>query len=418
MDRRWPLAPAVVCSLALGGLAACGKTDQEPIPPDLAEPVVAQYAELGAAAHAEAEARMLELDEAIMAFLDDPTGGALNQTKLAYLNAREAYAALEGFRAPASPAETYVPTIDDHRVFERFLDYVQVDDDSGIINDPDDFPDLSLGVLREIHRLEDPRHVTLGFHPLAFLLWGEDLDPNGPGSRSSDDFVEGGAALNPDRRRAMLSNVSKGLADDISGLAAGWADESDYRTELAEKDSNEAVGDIVSGMRTATLALRDRVAIPFEAQGDEDLEEVVDEYGDFNDRGLEDMATQVGSIRAVYTGDWMDLEGPGIDGLVVLADEDLDTAVSEAIDTAASALTAIGVYDQAIDIDSPDRDKVQDAIDALDELAAKLEEVAETLEVMLTDPPSEEEESGETGMFLPGETGETGGEDGGGMFLP
>lgn len=413
MHRRY--APVVVCCLALGGLTACGKAEQDPTGPDLAEPVVAHYGELGAAAHAEAEARVLELDEAIMAFLDDPTGGALNQTKLAYLNAREAYAALEAFRAPASPAETYQPTIDDHRVFERFLDYIQKDDDSGIINDPDDFPDLSLSVLREIHRLEDPRNVTLGFHPLAFLLWGEDLDPNGPGSRSSDDFVEGGPALNPDRRRTVLANVSQGLTDDITSLASGWAEESDYRTELGENESEEAVGDIVSGMRTATLALRDRLAVPFDAQGDEDMEELVDEYGDFSDRGLEDMAGQVESIRAVYTGEWNGMEGPGIDSLVVAADEELDTTVAEAIDAAASALAGIAVYDQAILVDAPDRDTVQTAIDALEDLADELELVAEALEVMLTEPPSDETE--ETGMFIMGETGEMDG-GGTGMFLP
>ena len=108
-----------------------------------------------------------------------------------------------------------------------YLDAVQDYPFSGIVNDISIV--LTADSLRQQHGLTDSSEVSLGFHALEFLLWGE------YGQRSFNDFLpistinaEQNAAglttgdLPNNRRRTVLRLLTQLLADDVQRLRQDW----------------------------------------------------------------------------------------------------------------------------------------------------------------------------------------------------
>ncbi len=118
-------------------------------------------------------------------------------------------------------------SIDARELQPGYLDAVQDYPFSGIVNDISIV--LTADNLRQQHGLTDPSEVSLGFHALEFLLWGE------YGQRSFNDFLpittinaEQNAAglttgdLPNNRRRTVLRLVNQLLADDVQRLRQDW----------------------------------------------------------------------------------------------------------------------------------------------------------------------------------------------------
>ncbi|PKG41395.1 hypothetical protein CXF67_16430 [Psychroflexus sp. MES1-P1E] len=70
---------------------------------------------------------------------------------------------------------------------------------SGIINNPTDFPTLTKETLASQNGEGGEENISIGYHAIEFLLWEQDLtnpDSNQPGLRPFTDFVDGGTANN------------------------------------------------------------------------------------------------------------------------------------------------------------------------------------------------------------------------------
>ena len=139
------------------------------------------------------------LADAIDALLADPTDATLAAARKAWVDARPAYTMTEAFRFYDGPIEALEGEINAWPINEAFIDYVVGAPTSGIINDPD--IEISLVKLMINNAASDESDVTLGWHAIEFLLWGQDESATGPGDRPVSDYIAGQG--NNDRRRAI-----------------------------------------------------------------------------------------------------------------------------------------------------------------------------------------------------------------------
>ena len=133
-----------------------------------------------------------ELDSVITSLLHHPNPGALEEAQLAWIKAYSAYIKVSFFsRVPRfekpqfrDQNDTYArieERIDSWPIEPGYIDYLPLYPLSGIVND------LTLKINEEDvsaqHGFSDMRFASLGFHPIEFLLFGEN------GKRSAKDFI-------------------------------------------------------------------------------------------------------------------------------------------------------------------------------------------------------------------------------------
>jgi len=104
-----------------------------------------------------------------------------------------------------------------------YIDSYGVYTHSGIVNDIT--VPLNAEAIRRQHGFSDDSEVTLGFHAIAYLLWGEN------GERRASDFSEAKSNINLDtapadlpanRRRVLLQLQAQLLVDDAHVLLKHW----------------------------------------------------------------------------------------------------------------------------------------------------------------------------------------------------
>lgn len=167
-----------------------------------------------------------QLGEAVEALLREPDDDKLQQAQKAWHRSHNAYLAAELFTALgiANPDlfgsfSEYDFAIEAWPIQPGYLDYFDVYTFSGIVNDT--AMPLSAEALRQQHGLTDDADVSLGFHAMEYLLWGE------KGQRSVDDYQpdrltqeQAEAELREvdlpnNRRRVYLSLLANLLVDDL-----------------------------------------------------------------------------------------------------------------------------------------------------------------------------------------------------------
>ena len=181
---------------------------------------------------------------------------------------------------------------------------------AGIINDP--AIAISIGEIDARDQKTDEDDVTTGWHAIEFLLWGQDLNADGPGNRPVSDYLAGKG--NNDRRRLYLKLVTTQLVADLEKTAAAWApgDGGNYAAKFVAMPEREAIGRIVNGM--AVLAgselMSERLAVGLDS-GDQE-----DEHSCFSDTTHQDFVYDVKGIENVWKGTYPGGSGPGLEALV------------------------------------------------------------------------------------------------------
>lgn len=229
--------------------------------------------------YAESTAKVEELVETVDRFLADPCANTLSDAREAWVRSRIAYGHTEVFRYSGSPIDGVHPhtrragpegRINSWPVDEAYLDYVEGDANAGVIQDLS--VPMTVELLSQRNGLSDESEVTLGFHAIEFLLWGQDRDPSGPGDRPCTDYVAGEPVH--DRRREALRILCRTLSDDIAYVASEWAERPDsyahwFRHEIGP---TEALARALSGC--ATLAgfelASERIGVPLASSEQED----------------------------------------------------------------------------------------------------------------------------------------------------
>jgi putative iron-regulated protein len=369
-----------VALIGIVGLAACGD-DDGPSADDKRE-VVERYTAGVHSAYEASLASATELDAAIDAFAADPTDGTMAVAKQAWLAARDDYGPTEAFRfygGPIDDEETGPEgLINAWPLDEAYIDYVEGDEGAGIVNRPDEYPTIDADVITSLNEQSGEANISTGWHAIEFLLWGQDLSADGPGTRPVTDFTD---AANADRRLTYLTVASDLLLAHLQGLVDAWAPDADnYRAEFVAQEPDEALADIVTGagFLSREELPGERMSVAYEEHSQED------EHSCFSDNTTADFAANEHGIDMVITGAYPGAEGPGLLALVETADEDEATALREALGNAAAALAAIPApFDQhlvdGLPDDDPGRASVLAGIDALDAQADAIVAAAESI---------------------------------------
>lgn len=395
---RGPLAAATLGALTLpaltlGALAlVAGCSGGEPSSPwddesfrTQAAAAVDGYAEHVAGRYTETRTAAEAMQTAVDAFLAAPSEAGLRAARDAWLAARTPYGTTEVFRFYGGPIDgepdNLEGQINSWPLDEAYIDYVDGDEDAGIINDPATYPTIDAATLLAANGALGEDTISTGWHAIEFLLWGQDHDAAGPGDRPYTDFVDGaeGTAAHQDRRRTYLKVVTDLLVDDLRKVEAGWAGGGDdYRGDFVGDDPQASLTKVLLGMGSLSGAelAGERMTVAYETREQED------EHSCFSDNTHMDLWANAKGIQEVYLGDGE----ASLSALVRGRDPAVDQRLTAALEASVAAMAAIPPpFDAAIQAPdgSPAREAVKAAIDALKEQTAAIAEAAALLEITL-----------------------------------
>ena len=309
-------------------IAACSGGDTGP-DDDLKSAVVETYAAGAHASYAKSVASMRALDNAIDRFVAAPSQPRLDAAKHAWLRARDDYGVTEIYRFYGGPIDNEADgpegLINAWPLDEAYIDYVEGDPNAGIINNPGEFPTIDAALIVSLNEEGAEENISTGWHAIEFLLWGQDLNADGPGYRPVSDYT---TADNADRRKVYLATASDVLLAHLEDMAAAWApNQSNYRAEFTSKNVDDALTDIITGigeMSRGELA-GERMTVAYEERSQED------EHSCFADNTTADIIANALGVQRVYLGDYGTVSGPGVMDLIAAEDEALAQRLADEI---------------------------------------------------------------------------------------
>ncbi len=186
-----------------------------------------------------------DFQASIQRFLSTPTEETLNKARSHWINTHSHFAATQLFRyldiqhpvldhSTIEPVQHSLSTrIDQSPLLPGYLDAVEGYPQSGYIFSP--LP-IDRETLNQEHQFADTLYVTMGFHAIEFLLWGEPLAEKA--ARPSTDFasldikdapsLEGSLDNAKWRRSQLLSLTTEILVSDLATLCREWQPHSGY----------------------------------------------------------------------------------------------------------------------------------------------------------------------------------------------
>jgi putative iron-regulated protein len=190
-----------IASLLLASAPPIPAADVPAAPPEvparLTRAIVGNYAALAHTMYVEVERSAGAMRSRIGELLAGPSPEALRRAREAWVEARQVYGQSEVLRFYGGPIDDPVSGVETlvnaWPVDEAYIDSVRGDPGAGIINAPQRHPNLNTTMLSVWNQRGGEANVSTGWHAIEFLLWGQDLDASGPGSRPHTDFVPGAA---------------------------------------------------------------------------------------------------------------------------------------------------------------------------------------------------------------------------------
>lgn len=262
------------------------------------------------------------LQSAVTRFLDAPSGSTLAAAQAAWRASREGYEPTEAFRFSDGPIdgdsaraghEGPENRINAWPVDEAYLDSVAGSPRGGLI--PQLAIPMTRATLERAHGERDETEVTLGYHAIEFLLWGQDRDTVTAGRRPFTDFVAGDPVR--DRRRTCLAILTQLLVEDLGAVSREWGPgENRYAARFVHLPPREALRRALTG--AATLSgfemASERISVPLATRSQED------EQSCFSDNTVRDLSSNVEGLALVLEGDG---ESPGLLALFQALDPSL-----------------------------------------------------------------------------------------------
>jgi putative iron-regulated protein len=332
--------------------------------------IVHGYAEIAFAAYADSLSASRMLADEVDAFLAAPSGDGLTRAKQAWLDARVPYTQTEAFRFYDGPIDAVEGFINSWPIDENLIDYVSEEPDAGIVNQTTTFPRIDGALLLSLNEKDGEKNITTGFHAIEFLLWGQDLDDEGPGHRSYLDYVDGHAP-HADRRRDYLRLTSHLLVEHLARVVDEWAPgrPSNFRARLVAMPPDDALTCLLKGLGilSGSELAGERLTVAY------DTKEQEDEHSCFSDNTHADIVHDTVGIQNVFRGHYTRAHGDPIDvaglrSLLLRVDPALAATLSRQIDASVTAAAQIPPpFDRAIlGLDTaPGRVAIKRLIDAL-----------------------------------------------------
>ncbi len=353
--------------------------------------VVANYADIVYAGYQDTYDAAVALQTALQAFVADPSPATHQAAKDAWLAAREPYGQTEAFRfygGPIDDEDGPEPLLNAWPLDEAYVDYVVDAPDAGIINNVADYPDITPALLESLNESGAEENISVGYHAIEFLLWGQDLSADSSGDRDYTDYT---TAANADRRGQYLLAAGDLLVGHLSDLVAAWAPDNadNYRAAFLAQEATTSLRDILTGLGVLSKSelSGERMFVAYDNQNQED------EHSCFSDNTHRDIINNAQGIYNVWTGTYTRTDGTLVSGrapadLLAAVDPALATRLQTLAKAALAGTQAIHVpFDQAI-IQTEYRPAVLAAVNALQDQGDALAQAANTLGLQInTDLP-------------------------------
>ena len=342
-----PIKYIAIAAIAGFTFASCG-SDDDPTPDDvlsneiLASDVIDTYATIVLANYEDALTDATSLETAINTFVVDPTETNFEAAKTAWLVARESYGPSEAFRfanGPIDDEDGPEGLLNAWPLDENYVDYVFGDDTSGIINDPITFPNIDKATLESLNEVGGGANISVGFHAIEFLLWGQDLTAPSeglPGQRPYTDFVDEGTASNQDRRRDYLAACADLLTDHLQLMVDEWEIGGPYRTTFEGLNEDTVLNNMITAIATLSKSELggERIFVALDNQDQED------EHSCFSDNTDRDIRLNLAGISNVYRGSYGSINGDSLEDLITQEDPELGAQITAQLNTAITAVNA------------------------------------------------------------------------------
>jgi putative iron-regulated protein len=333
--KLWRVRSVLVSLGALLLMAGCTQIGSSGASDEEKRAVIENYANGVHALYSASYASAQAMDATIDSFLQNPTPATLEAAKRAWLRARDDYGPTEAFRFYGGPIDNEIDgpegLINAWPLDESYIDYVEGNPNAGIINSPEEIPVIDVELLLSMNEQGGETNISTGWHAIEFLLWGQDLNEHGPGSRPIQDYT---ANPNADRRSTYLAVASDLLLVHLQQMVEAWAANStnNYRAQFLAMEPDEALTNMVTGigeMSRGELA-GERMTVAYEARSQED------EHSCFSDNTTSDIIANARGIQMVLLGDYGYVSGPGLIDLV----ESEDAALAQQLRQQVSASVA------------------------------------------------------------------------------
>ncbi len=351
----------------------------------LKQDALATYADIVYASYEDSLELAVELQTALEAFVADPSEETHQAAKEAWLASNEPYGQTEAYRfygGPIDDEDGPEGLMNGWPLDEAYVDYVDGAPEAGIINNVEEYPELTQDLLVSLNETGAEENISTGYHAIEFLLWGQDFYEDSNGQRSYTDYVVDGDAANAERRGTYLLLVADQLVGNLEEMVAAWDPSAadNYRAEFLVMEPDTALEMVLTGLGVLSKSelAGERM---FTALDNQDQE---DEHSCFSDNTHRDIITNDQGIANVYRGsytrlDGSEVSGPSLSDVVEAVDPELNAQMLELLDQSLAQVNDIYVpFDQAIVL--PDeRDKVLDAVFTLQNQGDKIAEVASAL---------------------------------------
>ncbi len=384
--------------------------------------ILTTYADIAAAAYADALAGAKALQQAVARLVEAPSEETMAAARRAWIASRPAYMQTEVFRFGNPIVDEWEGHVNGWPLDEGLIDYVDTErygdtsDENPLFTaniiasreithagETIDVTTITPEVLTRLHEVGGVEaNVTIGYHAIEFLLWGQDLSGTGPGAgnRPYTDYVrgEGGTGGNQDRRAAYLTTVTAMLVNELETMVANWAPNGAARRALLARGPDAGLTAIFTGMGSLSYGelAGERMKLGLM------LHDPEEEHDCFSDNTHNSHFYDVVGIRNVYVGEYRRsdgsiVRGPSLSDFVRHAVPALDREMRQRLDATVAAFQAIKTraetveaYDQMIGEGNAEGNAlVQAAIDKLLEQTRTIERIMAALRLRATFEGSE-----------------------------
>ena len=263
---------------------------------------------------------------------------------------------------------------------ESYVDYVKGRANAGLIGDRKAL--ITKAAIARANERGGEENIASGWHAIEFLLWGQDLNVDGPGNRSFEDYVDG-KTPNADRRRTYLTTVTELMLDDLRYLVGAWTPEAANYRERFERGEMESVRRIIVGLGSLSRGelAGQRMEVALNTQDQED------EQSCLSDNTHRDIVNNALGIENMWLGRFVRRDGSTLQGASLrdlVAARDAAVAERTTLRIAASVAAARDIqppFDREIvgGKDSQGRQRVQKTIDSLVQQSKDLTDAATAL---------------------------------------
>ena len=351
--------------------------------------VITSNANIAYAAYADSLFSVQTMRDVLVTFIANPTESNFASAKKAWLATREPYGQTEVYRFRAGPIDAVLADgtmgedgdgpegrINAWPLGEAIIDYVavEVDGDSGpesaanalsgnVIANAADYPTINAETIQSVSEFgEDERNVTIGYHAVEFLLWGQDLnlDSSGSGTRDSSggqrpvtDYsitingcTSGNTAVIDDvcaRRGDYLLAATDVLIDDLATVVNAWEPGAGVHYKAFVAGGDESLAKILEGMGRLSYGelAGERINISLKTDSQED------EHSCFSDNTHRDIFLNAKGVQNSFNASYTRIDGEQIEGasiydlMVVEGEHELANSLRASLEATMAAAAVI-----------------------------------------------------------------------------